>query len=78
MSTTIRVSESTKERIATLAKASGMSMTTVVDAAVDALERRQFFAHFNERYAELRDDAVGWRAIEAERTLESRALRDGR
>jgi hypothetical protein len=55
-----------------------MSMTMVVDAAVDALERRQFFADFNERYAELRDDAEGWRAIEAERTLESRALRDGR
>lgn len=76
MSTTIRVSESTKERIASLARASGMPMTTVVDAAVDALERRQFFAAFNERYAELRDDAEGWRAIEAERTLESRALRD--
>ena len=78
MSTTIRVSESTKERIATLAKASGMSMTTVVDAAVDALERRRFFADFNERYAALRDDAGDWQAIEAERTLESYALRDGR
>lgn len=78
MSTTIRVSESTKQRIASLAKARGMSMTTVVDAAVDALERRQFFAEFNERYAELRDDAEGWRALEAERTLESSSLRDAR
>ena len=53
-------------------------MTAVVDAAVDALERRQFFAEFNERYAELRDEPEGWRAIEAERSLESRALRDAR
>lgn len=78
MSTTIRVSEATKRRIASLATATGTSMTTVVDAAVDALERRQFFAEFNERYAELRNDPEGWQAIEAERALESSALRDTR
>lgn len=76
MSTTIRVSTSTKARIAILAEASGTSMTAVVDAAVDALERRRFFAALDERYEELRADERSWREIEAERKLESPTLRD--
>jgi len=76
MSTTIRISTSTKARIATLAEASGTSMTAVVDAAVDALERRRFFVELDARYEELRADESAWREIEAERTLESSVLRD--
>lgn len=76
MSTTIRVSTSTKERIAALAEASDTSMTAVVDAAIDVLERRQFFAELNARYRELRSDEATWRDIEAERAAESSALRD--
>jgi len=76
MSTTIRVSVGTRDRIAALADESGKPMNAVVDDALDALERRRFFAAFNERYAELRDDPEAWADVEAERTLEARTLRD--
>jgi len=76
MSTTIRVSQRTRARIAALAAATHRPMTAVVDEALDALERRVFFASFNQRYGELRDDEVTWTEIEAERQLEASSLTD--
>ncbi len=76
MSTTIRVSAKTRDRIASLADASGQPMTAVVDEALDALERRRFFAGFNRRYEELRAEAETWREVEAERAAEADSLRD--
>lgn len=76
MSTTIRVSQRTRARIAALADATHRPMTAVVDEALDALERRAFFASFNQRYGELRDDEVTWTEIEAERQLEASSLTD--
>lgn len=76
MSTTIRVSEATRDRIASLADASGQPMNSVVDEALDALERRRFFAAFNTRYRELREDGEAWSGVEAERAVEAGSLRD--
>jgi hypothetical protein len=72
----MRVSQSTRERFAKLADATGRPMTQLLDEAADALERRLFFDRFSSRYAELRDDPVAWAEIEAERSVESTALRD--
>lgn len=76
MSTTIRVSEETRDRLASLASTTGQPMTRVVEDAVDALERRIFFDALNRRYQELRDEPDVWSEIEGERRLEERALRD--
>lgn len=76
MSTTIRVSEDTRRRIAAIATASDKPMTVVVDEAVDALERRRFFATVNDRYRELRADPVAWAEIEEERAREAGTLGD--
>ena len=76
MSTTIRVSEDTRDRLAALARACGRPMTEVVDEAVDALERRAFFDALNARYRELRADPDQWAEIEAERSVEEHTLRD--
>ena len=76
MSTTIRVSEPTRDRFARLAQATGRPMSQLVDEAADALERRVFFDQFSNRYETLRSDPEAWREIEAERTAESGALRD--
>ena len=76
MSTTIRVSERTRNRFAELARATGRPMTELLDEAVDALERRVFFGRFSARYAELRDDPAVWQEIEAERAGESTSLND--
>ena len=75
-STTIRVSEATRARLAALAEEVQQPMTSVVDEALDALERRRFFAALNERYGELRDDDDAWGQIEAERRAEAGALAD--
>ncbi|HUZ19801.1 MAG TPA: hypothetical protein VMU75_04420 [Acidimicrobiales bacterium] len=76
MSTTIRVSERTRDRFAELARATGRPMTALLDEAADALERRVFFDRFAARYAALRRDPDAWEEIEAERRAESSALAD--
>lgn len=76
MSTTIRVSEHTRDRFARLADATGRPMTQLLDEAVDALERRVFFDSFSAGYEALRSDPAAWAEIEAERTTESSAVAD--
>jgi predicted transcriptional regulator len=75
-STTIRVSEATRARLAALADEVQRPMTSVVDEALDALERRRFFTAMNQRYRELRDDDDAWGQIEAERAAEAGSLAD--
>lgn len=76
MSTTIRVSEETRDRLASLATTTGQPMTRVLDDAVEALERKMFFDSFNRRYQELRDDSAAWAEVEQERRTEEGALGD--
>ena len=77
MSTTIRVSEATRDRFARLAHSTGRPMTQLLDEAVDALERRLFFGQFSARYEELRDDPSLWRDVMAERVAEAGVWGDG-
>jgi predicted transcriptional regulator len=76
VSTTIRVSEPTRDRFAKLARATGLPMSQLVDEAADALERRVFFDQLSAGYDALRADTDAWNAIQAERAAESGALRD--
>ncbi len=76
MSTTMRVSEATRQRFARLADSTGRPMTQLVDEAVDALERRLFFDLLSARYDELRSDTRAWDEIQAERDAESQVLGD--
>jgi len=77
MSTTIRVSEDTRDRFSKLASETGRPMTQLLDEAADALERRLFFDRLDARYDELRSDPDAWAEIEAERSLEDGAVNDG-
>lgn len=76
MSTTIRVSEQTRDRLARLADATGRPMTQLLDDAADALERRVFFDQLSARYAALRSDPQAWSQVEHERATEAGALDD--
>jgi predicted transcriptional regulator len=76
VTTTIRVSEETRDRLAALAESTGRPMTRVLDEAVDALERRVFFDRLNRRFAELHQDLESGPEIEAERRVEEGALGD--
>ena len=72
MSTTIRVSEDTRDRFARLADATGRPMTQLLEEAADALERRVFFDQLRARYGELRADASEWAVLQAERAVPAR------
>lgn len=76
VSTTIRVSQGTRDRFARLADATGRPMTQLVDEAVDALERRVFFDQLTAGYDALREDADAWAEVERERSTENGTLRD--
>ena len=76
MSTTIRVSEQTRDRFAKLAATTGRPMTELVADAADALERRVFFTQLAAGYETLRADPVAWNELEGERAGEAAALRD--
>ena len=77
VSTTIRVTDRARERIARLAAEDDRPMTAIVDEALDALERRRFFERYNRRYAELAADEAAWTEIVDERTVEAGAIADG-
>ena len=76
MSTTIRVSERSRDRLAALSRATGRPMTEVVEEAVDALERRLFFIELNAGFAALRADDDQWSAVLSERATEERTVGD--
>jgi predicted transcriptional regulator len=76
VSTTIRVSNETRDRFAKLADATGRPMTQLLDEAADALERRVFFGQFSARYDELRADSHAWAEIVGERAAESSTVAD--
>lgn len=76
MSTTIRVSEDTRDRFARLASETGRPMTQLLDEAAEALERRLFFDQMDTRYAELRSGSDAWADIESERAVEDGVVGD--
>lgn len=76
MSTTIRVSTSTRDRFAALAAATGRPMSQLLAEAADALERQVFFDQFADRFAALRADPEAWATLQRERATEAGATRD--
>ncbi|GEL20419.1 hypothetical protein PA7_42560 [Pseudonocardia asaccharolytica DSM 44247 = NBRC 16224] len=56
VSTTIRVSDATRQRVAELAAATGRRMQTIVDEAVTAYARTLFWESFEASYAQIADD----------------------
>ncbi|MDQ3505876.1 MAG: hypothetical protein M3446_09290 [Actinomycetota bacterium] len=77
MSTTIRVSEATRQRAADLAASSGRQMQAIVEEALAAYERALFWESFESGYRRLAGDTDAWDQVQAERRGEEPALRDG-
>lgn len=76
MSTTVRVSRETHERLTQLSNATGMQIQRVVEAAVVAYEAEVFWSEFDRGYAALGDDPDAWAGVQAERAGEAAALAD--
>jgi predicted transcriptional regulator len=76
VSTTIRISDSTKARIDSLAAQSGLQIQALVDVAIAQYERAAFFDEMNRRFSELRADEPAWKHLQAERVELDGALAD--
>ena len=76
-STTIRVSEHTREQLRKLAEANGEPLQKVLERAVEHHRREQFFAELNAASARLKADPVAWEEELAERALWETTLADG-
>lgn len=76
MSTTVRLSESTRDRFAVLSAKTGRPMTQLLDDAATALERELFFSSFESGYEALRDDPAAWRSVLEERRIEGGSISD--
>ena len=77
MSTTVRVSTQTRDRVSALAAVTGRNMTQVIDEAVAEYERHVFWQAFEDGYQQLDDDPSARGEVEAERRGEAPSLSDG-
>lgn len=75
--TTIRISTSTHTLLRELARQTGGSMQSVLEAALEQYRRHQALMATNAAYAALRDDREGWADLERERTEWDQTIADG-
>jgi hypothetical protein len=74
---TVRISEASHQILKKLAEQTGKTMLHVLDKALDAYQRKQFFEQLNAAYGALRADPKAWREVEEERRSMDGCLMDG-
>lgn len=75
--TTVRISDTARETLRTLARREGHTMQALLEEAIEALRRKRFLNEVNAAYSALRGDAKAWAAVEAERREWDASLLDG-
>ena len=75
--TTIRVPTETRDTLSEMARASGMSMQSIIERALELYRRQQMLATLNDAYAALSTDEEAWAALETERSEWDVTLADG-
>lgn len=75
--TTVRISETTRELLRSLAEAEGVAMQTVLERAVEIYRRRRFLDQVNTAYAALRGNDRAWADVAKEREGWDATLSDG-
>jgi predicted transcriptional regulator len=74
---TVRVSTTTRDRIAKLAAEKGTSMTSVIDEAIHDYENKRFFEELNAAVERTRADPKAWAEYQAEVAIFDNAAADG-
>lgn len=74
---TVRISETSHRILKTMAEQTGQSMMDVLDRALEAYRRKQFFDQMNAGYAELQAEPEAWAEHLAERKAWDATLMDG-
>ena len=77
MTTTIRVSNHTRDLLHQLAQRSGVSMQSVLEQALEQYRRQQVLEATNTAYAALNANAEAWADLERERSDWDQTLADG-
>jgi hypothetical protein len=75
--TTVRVTAETRERLARLAKAGGVTTAELLDELARRAEEDAVLDGMNAHYEELRADPVAWEQHAGERELWDATLADG-
>ena len=75
--TTIRVTTNTRNMLSDMAQATGQSMQSIVEQALESYRRQQMLSALNDAYAALREDEAAWAEMEAERAIWESTLADG-
>ncbi|MDH3603704.1 MAG: toxin-antitoxin system protein [Candidatus Tectomicrobia bacterium] len=76
-STTVRISDASRQLLRDLASQEGLSMQAVLDKALEAYRRQRFLESVNAAYAEVKQDPSAWQEFKQERELWDTTLTDG-
>lgn len=76
-STTVRITEQTREILRELAEETGESMQDVLARAVESYQRQRFWQRVNAAYSKLRSDPEAWQQELEERAAWDVTLKDG-
>ncbi|MBI4317092.1 MAG: ribbon-helix-helix protein, CopG family [Chloroflexi bacterium] len=76
-STTVRISDTARETLRELAARTGRSMQDVLETAIDAYRRQQFFDEVDAAFRALKESPEEWQAEIEEREAVDGSLADG-
>lgn len=77
LTTTIRVSRRTRDRLQRLAEQYGSSMQAVLEEAVELYQGQRLLEATNAAYAALRADPAAWQELQEDRAEWDATLNDG-
>lgn len=75
--TTVRVSESTRDALTRLSRERGVSTAELLDELVSRREQDEMLEQMNDAFARQRQDSAAWEAERSERGAWERTLLDG-
>jgi hypothetical protein len=75
--TTVRISQETRERLKEFAKDDGVTITDAIDRMVERERRRRMWEAANASYAALRADPEAWAEWQSEIALWDSTIADG-
>jgi hypothetical protein len=76
-STTVRISEKSREALRALSEESGEPMQSILDKAIEEYQRKHFFEQLNADYEALGADPEAWAEYKKELELWDATLMDG-
>jgi hypothetical protein len=76
-STTVRISDDTRELLGELATQEGVTMQAILDKALEMYRRQRFLDAVNDAYAALHQDPDAWQGLQQERAAWDATLADG-